>query len=308
MSIEQTIGIDVAKAHLDIAHPGFGVKRIANEEAALRKWAETVPAQRVTLEASGGYERTAVRVLGQLGFEVEVLNPRKVRRIADALGFGAKTDRLDAELLSRVGGILSNRCTPSAQQTALRDKTRHVRRLSNALGNLRKQLDTPELDSCVERSLMRQIHFLEEELRLVRREIQAELTEIQRQTIKLIRSIPGVGIETSAVLVAELPESLEGFTNAELCSYAGLAPMDASSGTWTGRKRIRRGNGYLKRILYCAALVTLRIEPASRSRYDNLRAKGKAHQQAAVTLMRRLLIRVLVVMRRQKPWEVCTST
>lgn len=308
MSIERTIGIDVAKSHLDICVPGRKLERIANNEDSLRQWAEGLAPQRVVMEASGGYERTAVRLLGQMGFSAEVLNPRKVRRLADALGSGAKTDQLDAELLSRAGGILASRATPAPEQARLKDMTRHARRLAERLAALRKQAAIPELCPLVADSIQREIEFVCQELERFRAELASSVSQEQQADVRLLKSIPGIGITTALVLLAELPENLEQFSAAQLSSYAGLAPMDFSSGTKTGQKRIRKGNGHIKRILYCAALVVLRGKSEDRQFYDRLRERGKAHQAAAVAVMRRLLKRAVLVLKRKKPWVLAPET
>src|SRR5690348_15933159 len=100
------VGIDVAKGALDVAVRPAGTSwRSGNDEAGraeivarLRPLAPTL----IVLEATGGYERllVAALALAELPVAVAVVNPRHVRRFAQATGQLAKTDALDARVLA----------------------------------------------------------------------------------------------------------------------------------------------------------------------------------------------------------------
>ena len=103
------VGIDVAKAHLDIASPQTNhtwqvPNTAAGHRALLARLTELAPAL-VVLEASGGYEAAVAGVLYEAGLPV-VVNPRRVRAFAQAQGRLAKTDRLDATVLADVGRVI----------------------------------------------------------------------------------------------------------------------------------------------------------------------------------------------------------
>ena len=63
------------------------------------------PAPLVVIEATGGLEQPAARLLSAAGIAVAVVNPRHTRQFAKGLGWLAKTDRLDALLLARYGAL-----------------------------------------------------------------------------------------------------------------------------------------------------------------------------------------------------------
>ena len=101
----QYVGIDVAKAHLDIAvHPSGEVWQVSHDtpgiKGLLSQLAELAPAL-VILEATGGLEMSLVGELAYVQLPVVVVNPRQVRDFARALGKLAKTDTLDAQVLAR---------------------------------------------------------------------------------------------------------------------------------------------------------------------------------------------------------------
>jgi transposase len=99
------IGIDVAKAWLDVAREGeAAVQRFANDAAGITALVTALAAhapQMIVLEASGGQETALAAALAATGLPVAVVNPRQVRDFARAMGHLAKTDALDARLLAR---------------------------------------------------------------------------------------------------------------------------------------------------------------------------------------------------------------
>ena len=107
MSPECFVGLDVAKAQLDVAiRPSGEQWSIANDEAGIAQLVARVRALHpflVVAEATGGFERAAIAALAAAGLPVVVANPRQVRDFARATGQLAKTDQLDAGILALFG-------------------------------------------------------------------------------------------------------------------------------------------------------------------------------------------------------------
>ena len=108
------VGIDVAKAHIDVAVLGAPVNpaRFDNEidgHTALIALLEPLAPQLVVMEATGGYQAALACALQAAGLAVAVVNPRQARDFAKALGRLAKTDRIDAEDLAELGRTLLTR-------------------------------------------------------------------------------------------------------------------------------------------------------------------------------------------------------
>ena len=95
----------------------------------------------------------------------------------------------------------------------------------------------------------------------------------------VIRSMPGVGVRTSARILTEVVG--KDFKDAShLASYAGIAPVDRKSGTSIkGSHASRRGNKALKRVLFLSAFASLKGDPSSRVYYNRKRGEGKRHNQ-----------------------------
>lgn len=110
------LGADIADSHIDLYAPMLpGLPdRIANDKKAitrLLKMLRAHPGVQFVCEATGGCERTLLHACHQAGVPISVLNPRQVRDFARARGRLAKTDQIDARILSEFGSTLLPRTT-----------------------------------------------------------------------------------------------------------------------------------------------------------------------------------------------------
>jgi transposase len=207
------LGIDVAKAHLDVALlPSGESQRFANEahgHAELVDWARERAPKLTVLEATGGYEAAAAAELAAVGLRVAVVNPRQVRAFAQAIGQTAKTDTLDAVVLARFAQAIqpAPRALPDAltqDLLALVERRRELVTMRTAETN---RLSMGR-SATVTTLLRAHVAWLNEQLRQVE---QALLEAVEHNptwcaTERLLRSVPGVGQTTATVLLAELPE------------------------------------------------------------------------------------------------------
>jgi len=113
-----TVGIDVAKATLEVAFSDASAALApTNDEAghaallahlaALREQGHAIGL--IVLEATGGLELDAATALQLAGWPVVIVNPRQSRDFARAMGYLAKTDRIDARVLAHMGQTLLQR-------------------------------------------------------------------------------------------------------------------------------------------------------------------------------------------------------
>ena len=132
------VGIDVAKARLDVAvEPTGATWTVPRSRGGLRRLQGQLQARRpsrIVLEASGGYERAVVAALAAAGLPVVRVNPRQIRDFARAHGVLAKTDRIDAGVLARFAAEVRPplRPQPSAAVQDLQDLRRRRRQLVKA--------------------------------------------------------------------------------------------------------------------------------------------------------------------------------
>ena len=60
----------------------------------------------VVMESTGGYERLLLTQLASHQLEAAVINPRRIRDFARGIGLDAKTDVIDAKVISKYAGVL----------------------------------------------------------------------------------------------------------------------------------------------------------------------------------------------------------
>src|SRR5437773_5935672 len=149
------IGIDVAKAYLDVAWSAAS-RRFPNDSnghAALVVWIKqsAAPVQLIC-EASGGYEQALLESLEQNNLAVTLVQAIRVRQYARAAGILAKTDTIDAKVLAAFGAAMPPKPTPpfSAEQKRLRQyeaQRRHLGKVLLAEQNRLAQVSCAELRS-----------------------------------------------------------------------------------------------------------------------------------------------------------------
>jgi transposase len=129
--------IDVGKAWLDVcvASGDRGAAwRVANTGAGVRELLRRLggfEVCRVALEATGRVHLMVVAALAEVGLAVVVLNPYRARKFADALGWLAKTDQIDARLLALASERLD--VVPSAPPSPERRRLKELAALRRNL-------------------------------------------------------------------------------------------------------------------------------------------------------------------------------
>ncbi len=66
------------------------------------------------MEATGGYETLLVKCLAKHAIDAAVLNPRQVRDFAKGIVLDAKTDPIDAQLISKFASVVKSQAMPMA--------------------------------------------------------------------------------------------------------------------------------------------------------------------------------------------------
>lgn len=103
-------------------------------------------------------------------------------------------------------------------------------------------------------------------------------------------TIPGIGIESAAVILAEFGD-FSKFNNAsQMLSFAGLEPGYFQSGTseTTGRM-VKHGSSYLRYALMNCAQTVVNYEPTFATFYTKKRSEGKPHRVALSHVVKKLL-------------------
>src|SRR5215831_2451073 len=234
------VGIDVAKAWLDVAvRPRGEHWRVANTEAelpALVARLRTLDPHLVVLEATGGYERTAVAALGAAGLPLVVVNPRQTRDFAKATGRLAKTDTLDAHVLAHFAEAVHPQPRPLSD-AATQQLAALLERRAQVVGMLTAEKNRHHQATARVRALIAaHIAWLEAALADLNQDLDQALhaSPLWRARDDLLRSVPGVGPVLSLTLLADLPE-LGTLSHQQVAALVGVAPLNRDSGFSRGK-------------------------------------------------------------------------
>jgi transposase len=107
-------------------------------------------------------------------------------------------------------------------------------------------------------------------------------------SMKILRSIPGIGAVFAATILIEMPE-IGRLDRKQVASSTGLAPMGRQSGQWRGKSFIQGGRKIVRDALYMPALVAMRHNPDLKTKYQALIKAGKPPKVALTALMRKLI-------------------
>jgi transposase len=314
-------------AWLDSDTGEFQERRLEHREEAEHFYRALAAAEmkvRVGMEASG-HARWFERLMGELQFELWIgdaaeIRTKRVRR--------QKTDRQDAQLILRL--MMEDRFpriwVPSWENRDLRQLLWHRHRMVQARTRLMNQLQSVALNEglrCKKRLWRDAGRAQLEAFRLApwasrrRRDLLALLdrltptiaelsTAIEQEAERCpeaqrLRTHPGVGSLTALAFVLIVGRAERFQCGKQIASYLGLVPSEESSGD---RRRLghitKQGSSLLRFLLVEAAQVTVRSDPAWRSKYFHL-AMRRGRKIAKIAMARRLAVRLYWMWR--KGWD-----
>jgi len=302
------VGIDVSKDRLDVAMLGERQARQVDNTsqgiAQLAEWMQELQPELIVVEATGGYQRAVVETLFWAGLPVAVVNPARVRQFARACGLLAKTDKLDAQVLAVFGQRVQPRryvgkSEAEKQLSALLVRRKQVEEMLKAEQN-RLRTISPSLHG----SLERMIAVLKEEKKRLDEEIRGLMNEQKawQEQMEILDSAPGVGVVTTATLLADLPE-LGTMDRKKIAALVGVAPMNFDSGRKRGYRKIKGGRTDIRSVLYMSTLVATRHNPLIRTQYQHLLKRGKLKKVALTACMRKFLTILNAMVRDRQPFR-----
>ncbi|MGM1345669.1 IS110 family transposase [Morganella morganii] len=306
------VGIDVSKATLDVAVNSsivqFSVSNDADGFDAIIAELKKYPVALILMEATGGLEAAVACALQAESFEVAVINPRQARDFAKAMGYLAKTDRIDARVLTQMAEVINRhpererfiKAIPDAQRQILAAMVVRRRQLIAMLVAERNRLYPAHPQS--RKSINIIIGALEIELSRIDDDMNNHIRIHFKALAERLSRIKGIGTMTVAALLAEVPE-LGHLSRRKISALVGVAPVNRDSGMMRGRRTIFGGRAGVRSALYMATLVATRFNPAIRGFYTRLVESGKVKKVALVACMRKLLTILNAMLRKNEDWD-----
>lgn len=263
-------------------------------------------------ESTGVYHLRLVKQLYEQGFNISVVNPFIIKKYAEMKLKRAKTDAVDAKLIAAYGAYETEirLFEPKSEMlTAIDNLLKVIDDLklqktvtSNQLHAIKHQ---PEAGKYVISSYKRHITFMEKELDKLQSELEELLQENFKEEYKLLRTIPGIGLISSGVIIG-IYNSFRTFDNAkQACAFAGICPSPYESGTSVkGSGRIsKRGNSFARKTLYMASLSAIQYNPFIKQQYERLVKNGKSKKQALIAAANKILRQAFGVLKSRRAFD-----
>ena len=302
------VGIDVSKQQLDVhIRPDDQRRQFPYDSTGLEALVahlRRVSPERIVVEATGGYEHQVVARLIDENQPVVVVNPRWVRNFARASGQLAKTDAIDAAVLSEFADKMRPplRSVSDDQLHELRGLLVRRRQIVDMIVAEKNRQETTS--KRIARQIETHIQWLEKRLSEADDDLRnhIESSPVWKAKDDLLQSTPGIGPTGSMTLLATLPE-LGRLNRQQIAALVGVAPINNDSGRFRGRRTTKGGRAHVRCVLFMSVLTAIRFNPVIARFYKHLLAAGKPKMVAIVACMRKLLTILNAMLKSGTPWS-----
>jgi transposase len=297
------VGIDIAKDSLDVAvvgGPQTNRGQFDNDQGGfnkLQRWLKKrgVQAAHIAMEATNSYWLELALCLDEQGYTVSVINPKLIKRHAEATMQRNKTDPQDA--LTIADYCAKHRpdswVRPSEAYLALRAMTRHLQALKADRQRERNRRQSGIANQQVTASIDAHLAFLAAQIEALSQRINEHIDQNPdlKRDKELLLTIPGIGAICAAVFLAEVPDVAAFAQASQVAAFAGLTPGQRDSGTsLRGRGRlVKSGNSHLRAVLFMPSLSAHCWNPIIAALKERLQARGKNGLTINVAIMRKLV-------------------
>jgi len=327
--VKQVAGIDVAQKVLvvclgrmydDWSPELYANKTFANTVKgieALMLWVKKQTDQhiavRFVMEATGVYHEMLAYFLEGKGYEISIVLPNKISNYMRTLDVKTVTDSTASQAITMFGleRKLDIWKRPKEIYRKLRQLTRERDQLVGERTMVKNQLHAEQTEAYPNKSSVKRIKdrikMLDKQEKEIMKEVAAMIaqdSELQKMII-IICSLPGIGLLTAAVVLAET----NGFdlvrNRRQLASYAGFDVIEKQSGTSVkGKPRIsKKGNKYLRKVMHCPALTAIRHDERFKAIFARIVSRHGIKMKAVVAVQRKLLEMIFILYKTGKRFD-----
>ena len=305
-------GVDISKDVFDVMDTNGNHHQYDNSLKGFKLFLKSINTEAlVVMEATGYYHYLLAQFLYDQGIHVSVVNPLSVKRFVQMKLSKVKTDKSDARAICDYAQVnqvplydgKGAEQSESLQLLALMDIYLKQRtQLKNKLHG-EKVLGIPS--KTVYNSLKKSLAELDKQLSGLQERLMSLVKKSQQQQLSNLKSIPGLGDKTAALLIV-LTEGFTKFeTAAQLCNYAGITPTIRRSGSSVrGRSRISKvGNRKLRNLLFLCAFSACKYNKQCKAIYERIVAKGKSKKLALIAVANKLLKQAFAIVKSGIPYD-----
>ncbi|MBW0177103.1 IS110 family transposase [Sediminibacterium sp.] len=327
--IKQAVGIDCGSQELVVTlgelsiTQGFTCKSsqcFANNEGGfkkLQKWVldELMPDAPIlyVMEATGVYHEKLAYALVINGHRVSIVLPNKVNAFAKTCVSKKQDDLQASKVLAEFGCVkhLTEWTPPSPLFATLKILTREKLQLKRELVLIQNQLHAEETRAIGSKATIKRMKarckLIEKQICDISKEIEEVLAqdEAVKEKVDNICTIPGVGLQTAAIVIAET----NGFNlirnSRQLVSYAGLDVIKKESGiSVRGRSHIsKRGNIHLRQCLHFPAFTAVKYNKPLKNLHERIVERQAIKMKGYVAVQRKLLMLIFSLWKKNEPYK-----
>jgi transposase len=314
------LGVDISKQTFDAAllrdaqTLQVTQRQFANTPVgfqALRQWLarQGVSQVHAVLEATGAYADALATFLHDAGHQVSLVNPAQIKAFGQCELRRNKTDAADAALIARFGlrQQPARWRPPAPEARELQALVRHLDDLIAQRTQVSNRLSDGRLTAAVAASWRQVLATLEAQIAAIKQHLAEHVEQHPglKQQRDLLDTIPGIGPETAARLLAEMPHLGEFASARAAAAFAGLTPRRRQSGTsLNAPARLSKiGNARVRYALYFPALAALRCDERFKALAARLAAKGKHQMQIIGAAMHKLVRLAYGVLKNQQAYD-----
>lgn len=314
---QTTLGIDISKASFDGAlyqDGHFQLAHFTNDQPGftkLSKWLKKRQATscHVCIEATGRYGDAVALYLLELGYQVSVINPARIKAYADSQLKRNKTDPEDAKVIAHFCAT-QNPAPWTPPPPEVQELQMRVRRLDNLKAMRTQEAHRRQAgitSAAVLANIADPLAFLDEQIKNLEQQFKDLIDkhpDLKRQRDLLI-SIQGISDTTAAKFLAEVPDIHQFDSAAQLAAFAGVTPRRKSSGTSVrGKGHLSKmGNARLRTACYMPAVTAMRWNPVVQSLVERLQQRRKLPKVILGAVMRKLIHLAYGVLKSGKPFD-----
>jgi transposase len=246
------------------------------------------------VEATGGHETALLIQLHYASCSAHRASGRKIKNFIRSYGTQAKTDAIDAKMLSRYSyerhASLDLFVPPNARSQQLYELAQRRKDLKQMLVMEKCRLKSPCVSS-IKKSIQKIITVLETELKEVDVQVHnfIDADEALKKKRDVLLTVPGIGKIIAHELLVLLPE-LGTLNRRQVASLVGVAPIARDSGQFKGYRKTGHGRMGIKPSLFLAAMAARRSKTNLKDFYESLIARGKKKMVALTALMRKIIV------------------
>lgn len=333
------VGVDLHKQTITVAVVEASRKLLTRKRfsnlmsAEIISFLKSLGEFELTVEATASYE-WFVQLVEPFASRVVLAHPGKLRIIAEST---RKSDKLDAKVLAEMLALdqipASYRPTPRqrAHRQLVRQRQFWQKKITSLRNKIRRilsdyNLDRPDLFTIAGQAWLKTAavseidrfcidQLVDEWNGVIKRQLEVDQklrdfaksgSDQEKLDRAILRTIPGVGVVGSDVILAELADSRRFSSLKKVVSYAGLVPGHRESAGKRKDLHIEKtGSPLLRWVLVQAAWQLVRRSSKWQTIYENLKRRTGS-KRAIVAVSRRLLTICVTLLKRQEVYREIT--